>query len=289
MSTAAPRTHAALFAGAAYDPSAAPGGLLAWQRPTGVALLARGGAAAVGLPGRNPAVGPGRVAWRDGDRIIVADPASLVPVAAYDAPGAGVFALSELWLAWRVRDGNGSDRLWVRSPAAGARPRAVAATAAPAELGRPALTGDLLLFHQAGPAGSRLVALDLATGRREVLRQEPGAMLANPATDGRRLLYVHATGRTQELRIGLLRPRAAAKDTAVLVTPSPGRRDPEHEPGRARHRPQIPLPPLAPQGVDDTLWSTALTTAHAYVTRLRTSRRAPRSSDILRVPVPRAG
>ena len=289
MTAAAPRTRAELFAGAAYDPSAAPGGLLAWQRPTGVALLQRGGAGAVGLPGRNPAVGPGRVAWRDGDRLVVADPASLAPVAAYDAPSAGAFALSELWLAWRVRDAKGADRIWVRSPVPTARPRAVAGAAAPGELGRPALAGDLLLFHQAGPAGSRLVALDLATGRREVLRTEPGAMLSNPATDGRRLLYVHATGRTQELRIGPLRPRDPAQDTAVLAAPSPGQRDPEHEPGHARTRPQIPLPPLARPGVDDTLWTTALTTTHAYVTRLRTSRRAPRSSDILRVPVPRAG
>ena len=288
MSAAPPRTHATLFAGAAYDPSAAPGGLVAWQRPSGVALLARDGGA-IGLPGRNPAVGPDRVAWRDGDHQAVADPASLAPVAAYDAPGAGAFALSELWLAWRVRDANGSDRLWVRSPVPTERPRAVAGAAAPVELGRPALAGDLLLFHTAGPGGSRLVAIDLATGRREVLRREAGAMLTNPASDGRRLLYVHATGRTQELRIGSLLPRAPALDTAILRAPSPGQRDPEHEPGRKRHRPQIPLPPLAPRGVDDTLWTTAVTTTHAYVTRLRTSRRAPRTADILRVPLPAAG
>ena len=262
---------------------------MAWQRPSGVALLARDGGA-VGLPGRNPAVGPERVAWRDGDRLVVADPASLAPVAAYDAPGAGAFALSELWLAWRVRDANGSDRMWVRSPVphrAPARRGRGRRTASSSAVPRWPATSSL--FHTAGPGGSRLVAIDLATGRREVLRREAGAMLTNPASDGRRLLYVHATGRTQELRIGSLRPREPAQDTAMLPTPSPGQRDPEHEPGRERHRPQIPLPPLAPRGVDDTLWTTALTTTHAYVTRLRTSRRAPRSTDILRVPVARAG
>jgi len=77
-----------------------------------------------------------------------------------------------------------------------------------------------------------------------------------------------------------------AIDVLVKRALAEGKTDPVWH---ARTRPQIPLPPLARPGVDDTLWTTALTTTHAYVTRLRTSLRAPRSSDILRVPVPRAG
>jgi hypothetical protein len=280
----APGATAEVFAGAAYDPAATDGGLLAWQRPSGVALLARDGGA-VGLPGRNPAVAPGLVAWRDGERLWVADAASLQPLAGYDAPGAGVFALSSGWIAWRTRSGAGADQLWARRADASARPERVAATRPPAELGRPALAGgDLLLYHQAGPGGSRLVALDLTSGRRRVLRREPGAMLTNPSTDGRRLLYVRATGRTQELRIGPLRSRETARDRIVLVTASPGQRDDEVEPGRTRHN-ETPLPPRAWPGIGETLWSTALTATHAYVTRLRTARDAPRTADILRVPL----
>jgi hypothetical protein len=274
-----------VFAGAAYDPTAADG-LVAWQRPSGVALLARNGGA-VGLPGRNPAVAPGRAGWRDADRLWVADATSLAPTAVYDAPGAGVFALSDTWLAWRTSAATG-DELWARPATPDGEARRVAAARPPAELGRPALVGTLLLFHHAGPRGSRIVALDLAARRRTVLRREPGAMLTNPATDGARLLYVHATGFTQELRIGPLRPRAAARDAAFFVAPSPGQRDVEHEPGRGRHSSQ-PLPPLAPRGVDDTLWTTALTSTHAYVTRLRTQRDGPRFADILRVPALVAG
>jgi hypothetical protein len=193
-----------------------------------------------------------------------------------------VFALSETWLAWRTT-GPAGDALWARPATPDGLARRVAAAAPPAELGRPAVVGSLLLYHHAGPRGSRIVALDLAARRRRVMRREPGAMLSNPATDGLRLLYVHATGRTQELRIGPLLPGAAARDPAYFVAPSPGQRDVEHEPGRRRHSTD-PLPPRAAPGVDDTLWTTALTPTHAYVTRLRTQRGGPRTVDILRVP-----
>jgi hypothetical protein len=275
-------TTAALFAGAAYDPSAS-GTALAWQRPGGVALLSRG-ADAVGLPGRNPALAPGRVAWCDGGRIVVADAATLTPAATYDAPGTTVLAVSEEWLAWRVRDEDGTDRLYARPLEGRGAPVAVAAARPPAELGRPALAGGLLLFHAAGPRGNRLAALDLATGRTRTLRRERGAMLSNPATDGASLLYVRASGLTQELRLGALRPADPAADRVLLVAPSPGVRDTGFERGREPHD-ASPLPPRSRPGVADTLWSTALTATDAYVTRLRTSARAPRTADILRVPV----
>jgi hypothetical protein len=213
----------------------------------------------------------------------VADAATLTPVAAYDAPGAGVFALSGTWIAWRQRDARGADHLHARAIAANGVPREAASARPPAELGRPALAGRLLLYHQAGPRGSRILGLDLATGRRRVLRREAGAMLTNPSTDGERMLYVRATGRTQELRIGPLRRRATHRDRTLLIQPSPGQRDVEHERGRERHR-NVPLPPRAEPGIAETLWTTALGGGHAYVTRLRTSRREPPAADIVRVP-----
>jgi hypothetical protein len=72
--------------------------------------------------------------------------------------------------------------------------------------------------------------------------------------------------------------------------PASGRRDREHEPGRKRHRHQgrrPKLPPRAQPGVVDTLWTTALTPAAAYVTRIRARTGAPRTADILRVTLPR--
>jgi len=164
--------------------------------------------------------------------------------------------------------------------------------AAPDELGRPALSGTRLFCHIAGPAGSRLIGVDTTTGAEEVLRSEPGALLSNPATDGSLMLYVHATGRAQELRLGTLGPAATATDQILLVHASSGRRDRERERGRKRHghqgvRPL--LPPRAAPGVVYTLWTSALTPAAAYVTRLHTRVGEPRTADILRVAIEPAG
>ena len=159
----------------------------------------------------------------------------------------------------------------------------------PTEIGRPCLAGNLLLCHIAGPLGSRLVGIDLTTGAQTHLRAQPGAQITNPATDGTRLLYVHATGQVQQLRLGPLAPADPAADRVLLVHPSPGQRDTEHEHGRHRHRQgyrghRPPLPPRARRGVVATLWTTALSADTAYVTRLRAVRGAAPSTDILAVP-----
>jgi hypothetical protein len=130
----------------------------------------------------------------------------------------------------------------------------------------------------------------VTTGAQQILRTDPGAQLTNPATDGTRLLYVHATGETQQLRLGPLAPADPAADRVLLVHASSGRRDREHESGRRRHRQgypgrlRPPLPPRATPGTVATLWSTALTPDTAYVTRLRAVRGKGRSADILSVP-----
>jgi hypothetical protein len=280
------RRRFALFAGSAYDPTAA-GGLVAWQRPDGTALLLRGGGAQA-LPGTHPALGGTRIAWRDGDDITIADAASLRRIARQSAPGAGALAVNDALLAWRTRDGAGTDRLWVSD---GGGPRLVLESAAPTELGRPALLGAALLCHTAGPAGSRLLHVDLASGAQTVLREQFGAQITNPATDGARLLYVHATGQVQQLRLGPVAPADPNADVVLLTQPSPGQRDREHEHGRHRHREgyrgrRPPLPPRAPRGVVATLWTAALAPGTAYVTRLRAIKGRPRTGDILSVPAP---
>jgi len=280
------RRAAELLARAAYDP-AALGTVLAWQRADGQGVIARGGGETA-LPGTRPALGGGRIAWREGGAIVVADAATLARLERHDAPGADVVAVTDSLLAWRTRDAGGTDRIWVVLP--GAAPRLLVQQPAPHELGRPALAGGRLLTHVAGPTGSRLIGVDVATGAQEILRTEPGAQVSNPASDGSLLLYVHATGRAQELRLGAVAPLAPAADAVLLVHPSSGRRDREHEHGRRRHRHRgrrPKLPPRARPGVVDTLWTTALAPAAAYVTRLRAREGAPRTADILRVPLAR--
>ena len=197
-----------------------------------------------------------------------------------------MLAVSDSLLAWRARDAAGTDRIWIK--AAGQQPRLLLESPAPQELGRPVLRDGRLLCHVAGPSGSVLYSVDVATGERVELRKQRGAMVSNPSTDGATLLYVHATGRTQELRIGPVVPGHPRDDDVLLVHASPGRRDREREPGRSRHRHRgrrPKLPPRAAPGVVDTLWSTALTSSAAYVTRLHVQLGAARSADILRVPL----
>ena len=276
-----------LFAGSAYDPTAAAG-LVAWQRPDGSGLVLRGGTVGT-LPGSHPALGGTRIAWRQGDEVVLADAASLTPRARTTAPGASVLGLSDALLAWRTRDERGIDRVLARL---GGDPVPLLESRAPAEIGRPAVVGTTVLCHTAGPKGSRILAVDAATGVRQVLREDPLAQITNPSTDGARLLYVHATGEVQTLRVGPLAPADPAADAVVLLHPSPGRRDLEHEPGRRRHRQGYrqrrhpPLPPRAARGVVATLWSTALTPGTAYVTRLRAVEGRPRTADVLSVPAP---
>ena len=132
---------------------------------------------------------------------------------------------------------------------------------------------------------------DPADGTRRTLRRKPGVQVSNPSSDGERLLHVHAWGRQQELRLGPLAPAPTTADTAIAVHPSAGRRDREHERGRHRHRHRFrqPLPPIAPRGEVQTLWTTALAPDAAYVTRLIARQGEPRTADILRVTLPLAG
>ena len=280
---AGPRTYS-LFAGSAYDP-AAGSGVVGWQRPSGRAFVLRAGAVAA-LPGSHPALGGARIAWKEGDEVVLADAGSLAPLDRRAAPGASVLALSDSVLAWRTRDAAGTDRLLIR---AGGEPVPLLESPAPTEIGRPAVVGTTVLCHTAGPAGSRLLAVDALTGAQQVLREDPLAQITNPATDGTRLLYVHATGEVQTLRIGPLAPADPDTDAVVLVHASAGRRDVEHEPGRRRHRQgyrggRPPLPPRAVAGVVATLWSTALSADTAYVTRLRAVKGRPLTADVLSVP-----
>ena len=280
---------APLFAGDAYDPTAAAG-LVAWQRPSGIALLRRDGADGT-LPGRAPALGEGTLAWLEGEQAVIADAATGAVRARLAAPGARVLAVSDTLLAWRAPAPDGRDVLWTRTLGAEPGPPVPLAQAPDrAELGRPAILAGRVLFHVAGIGGSRIVAADPATGVQEIVREDPAAQLTNPSSDGLRLLFVRATGLQQELRLGPI-VQAEGGDLAIAVHPSSGRRDREHEAGRRRHKHPYrhPLPPFATPGETQTLWSTALAPDGAYVTRIAARPGRPRRADVLRVPLPFAG
>jgi hypothetical protein len=283
---AAPRasTSAAVIAAASASGPAADAALFAFQRPGGVGYLRRAGAT-LALPGRDPALAAGLVGWRDGARIVLADPATRAPVASYDAPGGGAFAFSDQWVVWLV----GTTQLVAVPRNGSAAPRVVASARGSEQLGRPGLAGQSLVFHRAGRDGSQIRLVDLGTGREQQLRSERRALLLNPSFDGRALLYVRSTSTRQELRVGPPGRRATTHDRVLYGTTPTARRDAEHEKGHGRHHAGYPggRPPRLPArprpGITDTLWTTALGPSAAYVTRLRL-RGGTTTATVLSVP-----
>lgn len=259
----------------AADPSIAPDGALAWESGDGRGALLVG-PQVVSLPGGDPAVSDFAVAWLETDAVVLARRDNLEPFARLSAPGADAVALSNEWVAWRAAGTDGIDRLFAVSLQDPAEPPRFVGRARTG-LGAPSLDGARLLYHlTAAATGSRIVEYDLATSRRRVLRRERRALLLNPVSRDGVVLYVRSTSRRQELRL----------DGRVVYSTTPtARRDAGVEPGRHQHQagyrngrpPQSPRPA---RGVTVTLWTTALSATHAYVTRLREGS-PPR---IIRVP-----
>jgi hypothetical protein len=154
-----------------------------------------------------------------------------------------------------------------------------------AEIGRPALDGDLLAFHVAGRSGGRIVVTDLARGRTRTVRRERRVQLLNPSLRAGRLLYVRARYARQELLIGPVGRRPTRRDRRLWSTVPTGRRDAGHEPGieHQRHGHPRRLWRRPRPGLAATLWTTALAADAAYVTRLRQVAGQPPVAELLRV------
>jgi hypothetical protein len=271
---AAPAQAATVFAVPATDPSA-DRGLVAFQQPGGAGYIA-GPEGRQQTPGTHPAVGGGLVAWI-GDNVVEvrsqSDPAFVLTL---PAPAADAVAVSHDWVAWRSGDA------LLASALAAPAPREVVRAAG---LGRPALDGDRLLFHRESAGGTRIDQVRLSTGKRTTLRRAAHTQLLNPSAWGGRLLYVRSTYKRQQLRLGALRRQGIRRDRALYGTVPNNRRDAGYEPGIEHHRHGNPhkLWPRPPRNVHITLWTTALTATHAYVTRLRQDTGKPLKATLLRV------
>jgi hypothetical protein len=242
-------------------------GVLALHRPGGLGEL-RGPAGTRALPGNHPAVGDGRVAWIEGATVVVQS------VTAIPAPGADAVAVSANWVAWRSGQTLQAAPL---DPAQGFVPRQLIV----GDVGKPVLSGNLLVFELAG----QIEAIDLATGQRTALRRENGAELRGPSVLGYRLTYIRATYKRQQVLTGLLLPRDVKSDRTLYGTTPTARRDAGHEKGRFPAKGHInkPLWVRPPEGVHDTLTTTASAGTAVYVTRVRQLRKQNATSVVLRV------
>ena len=283
--------QATLFQASGTDPGASDSAVV-WHEPGAGGRIDRGQGVEA-LPGGDPAIAGGTVAWRAGDAIQLAPVSTLGPAAQITAPGADEIALSAAAVAWRDRDAEGRHRLFVTDPSGGGPARLIArAQTDDAEIGRPALAGNLIAFHVSSPRSSRIVEIDFVTGTRRDLPAPDGTQVLNPSLAGDSILFVRTGFRRQEL---VLASRTAATEQVLWATEPTARRDAGREPRRKRHRAGYPnrTPPPLPrrpaEGVVLSLWSTALRSADAFVTRLRHNRGAPTAAEILRVPLSEAG
>jgi hypothetical protein len=279
LATAPAQASTRQIASDATDPSL-DGATLAWHDAKGDGVL-RVGAQESAAPGPRPAVGGGRVAWI-ADGAVHVRGGDLASDLVLPDPEARSVAVSRDWVAWRTTAGGLDSIATAHLPDAEPGPSASAATGR--ALGRPALDGATLVFHQTTRTGSVIRSLDLATGTGATLRSKRRALLLNPSALGGRLLYVRSTYMRQQLLIGPLVAGAGRRDRVVYSTTPTGRRDAEHEPGYVKdeHTPGG-LYPRPPAGRSDTLWTTALGPHGAYVTRLRQRTGKATQAVILRV------
>jgi hypothetical protein len=256
--------RASTVAAPAGDPGAA-GTDLVWQEPGVGGFLLRNGVRTQ-LPGNDPAIGDSYLAWHDGDTVTVAASDTLQPVLQASVPGVEKLAVSQDWLAYRAAGPHGSEQIRAFRIADPATPVTVTGSWARGKLGRPSLSGEVVVYSLALQGKSYLFAFDLATGRRTLLRSSRQALLLNPARVGGKLLFVRLDRCSQQLRLGPLGGNGAGR--VLYRLPPLAGWDLGHERGhtsQGEHRPCSGKP----HPTKRMLWTTALSDTEAYVTVLR--------------------
>jgi hypothetical protein len=251
------------------DPSVADVDL-AWQQPGVGGFLLRNGVKTQ-LPGNDPAVGGALVAWHDGPNVTVASRDTLTPMLQEPLAGVQKLALTDRWLVWRS-----GLQIRVQPLSDPTRSSLVVKAKRFAELGRPALDGDLVVYHYATSSGSWLTTVNVATGARDRVRFAKDAQLLNPSLLGGSLLYVRASRCAQELRLG---PLHGGKERVLYKLPPLAGQDRGHDRGHTEQGERLPCP-HRPKPTARILWTTALSATTAYVTILR-PRRGGRTTPTL--------
>jgi len=204
--------------------------------------------------------------------------------------------VSGSWLVWRAGRPGGGDRLYasaLRSPAAPGTAQALSirapsvvggGTGARASIDRPALSGDRLVYATATTSGSRIVLVNLATGRRRTLLASRTTQLSQPSLARDRLLFAQSSYCAQRLRLSSIHDPRRAR--TLLTLGATARRDAGHEPGYTSQGSEASRCPAGtPRRTDTVLWTTALTGHAAYVTLLRPASAggAPAAARVVRV------
>ena len=228
----------------AADP-AVGGDDVAFQRPDGSGFLRRGGGS-VALPGDDPALGDGRIAVIAGREIRILSARDLTQIGRVPAPDADAVAISKGWLVWRARK-NGRDFLRARNVRDPQRPgpqHSLGRAGGSAQLGRPSIDDNRLVYARATPRVNTIVRRLLGAKRKKrakaILLRSRTEGLSNPSINGRSLLYVRSSARADRLKLARVGGGGSGR---TLLSRRTG-----------------------------TLWSTALSDRRAYVTLIHGSR-----------------
>jgi hypothetical protein len=258
-STALPSARAATDVEPGWDPSVS-GDVIAWTSAAGGIVQHEG----QGDPSSVPAfcsVGGSLLAWRTDGAAHVARLADSSPILDVDVPGINALAVSDSWLVTRAQAPDGTTVLSARSLVTPDDLRTIATVHRPTQLGRPALDGDLLVYHLAGHHSSAILAVDLSASLARVVRRSTSALLTNPSLLSGELLYDRQTSLSQLVQIGPLGRRGA--DRVAYRLGAPAVHDAGHEHGySSRTRTSRPHPAKWRIG------TTALSTRRVYVTLL---------------------
>jgi hypothetical protein len=233
--TTVPASAARLEKSPAADPSVAAEGL-GFQRPDRAGFLLRA-RQETALPGRDPALGGGRIAVASDDQIVLLSASDLSEEGRFDAPGADAIAVSAKWVAWRDRD-DSNDTLRARrisNPGNPGKVKTLAAARGAAQLGRPSIDGGRVVYARATRRVNRIVTRRLGKGGSRTLRRSVTAGLSNPSLGGKHLLYVRHERRRDLLKLA----RIKGGEGRTLLSKRHG-----------------------------TLWSTSLGKQRAYVTAI---------------------
>lgn len=240
LAVAVPASAAKTEARPAADPATA-GKALYYQRPDREAMLQRQGPD-LAVQGRDPAAGGGRVATIAAGEIVLMSAVSLEVIGRVPAPDADAVAVSRRWVVWRARR-NGRDFLRARNVTDPRHPgpeHALGKAGGSAQLGRPSLDDNRLVYARATQHENRIVKRLLGARRKKrakttvISSRTEG--LSNPSIQGGALLYVRHTKRADRLKLLRLGGRGQGR---TLLSRRGG-----------------------------TLWSTALSQERAYVTLL---------------------
>jgi hypothetical protein len=258
-STVLTSARAATNVGAGWDPSVS-GDVIAWTSAMGGVVQQEGQSNPSSVPAFC-SLGGSVLAWRTDGAAHVVRLADMSPVLDVDVPGINALAVSDSWLVTRAQSPDGTTVLSARSLVAPDDVHTIAAVHRPAQLGRPALDGDLLVYHLAGHDSSAIVAVDLSASVARVVRRSTSSLLTNPSVLSGELLYDRQTNLSQLVQIGPLSRRGA--DRVAYRLGATAVHDAGHENGYS-NRTRTPRPHTAKWRIG----TTALSTRRVYVTLL---------------------